>query len=72
MTARPSFAEMAVPGAIFEGDWQEKTFFLQPEVRRQVRWPDGFGRARIFEAANDYAARAARHAQAVRGVDGPG
>ena len=53
----PIFAEMAMPGAIFEGNWQEKTFFLQSEVRRQVRWPDGFGRARIFEAANDYAAR---------------
>lgn len=53
----PIFAEMAMPGAVFEGNWQEKSFFLQAEVRRQVRWPEGFGRARIFEAANDYAAR---------------
>ena len=40
----PTFAEMAVPGTTFEGDWQEKTFFLEPEVRRSIRWPDGFNR----------------------------
>jgi len=51
----PAFAEMASPGTIFTGDWDEKQFFLQPEVRRSVRWPDGFGRAKIFEAANIYA-----------------
>ncbi len=52
----PAFAEMAVPGSTFEGDWNEKTFFLQPEIRRMVRWPESMGRARIFEAANVYAA----------------
>ena len=52
----PSFAEMAAPGTVFEGDWNEKSFFLQPDVRRSVRWPDGFGRAKIFEAVNIYAA----------------
>lgn len=52
----PSFAEMAVPGTVFEGDWDEKTFFLQPEVRRSVRWPEGFNRGKIFEAVNVYAA----------------
>ena len=52
----PSFAEMAVPGATFEGDWNEKTFFLQPEVRRSIRWPESMSRARVFEAANVYAA----------------
>ena len=31
----PAFAEMASPGTVFEGDWDEKTFFLQPEVRRE-------------------------------------
>ncbi len=51
----PAFAEMAVPGTTFEGDWNEKTFFLQPEVRRAVRWPESFNRARLFEAANVYA-----------------
>jgi CRISPR-associated protein Csm5 len=52
----PAFAEMAVPGSVFEGDWSEKTFFLQPEVRRAVRWPESFDRAKLFEAANVYAA----------------
>jgi len=52
----PSFAEMTVPGTVFEGDWDEKSFFLQPEVRRSVRWPEGFNRAKIFEAVNVYAA----------------
>ena len=51
----PMFAEMAVPGTSFEGHWDEKRFFLQPEVRRSVRWPDGFDRAKVFEAVNIYA-----------------
>ncbi len=52
----PTFAEMAAPGSSFTGDWDEKTFFLQPEVRRTVRWPESFNRAKIFEAVNVYAA----------------
>ena len=52
----PVFAEMAVPGVSFEGAWDEKAFFLQPEVRRSIRWPESFNRARIFEAVNVYAA----------------
>jgi CRISPR-associated protein Csm5 len=53
----PVFAEMAPPGFTFEGDWQEKTFFTQPEIRRVVHWPESFDRGRIFDAANDYAAK---------------
>jgi len=52
----PTFAEMAVPGTTFDGDWNEKAFFLEPEVRRSIRWPEGFNRAKIFEAVNVYAA----------------
>src|SRR5215472_1493976 len=52
----PSFAEMAVPGTSFEGEWEEKDYFLQPEVRRAVRWPEAFDRGKVFEAANVYAA----------------
>jgi CRISPR-associated protein Csm5 len=52
----PTFAEMAAPGTVFQGDWDEKTFFLQPEVRRSIRWQDGFNRAKMFEAVNVYAA----------------
>ncbi len=51
----PTFAEMAVPGATFEGRWNEKMFFQQPEIRRMVRWPESHNRARVFEAANIYA-----------------
>ena len=53
----PIFAEMAPPGFTFEGNWQEKTFFTQPEIRRVIRWQESFDRSRIFEAANDYATR---------------
>jgi CRISPR-associated protein Csm5 len=52
----PAFAEMAAPGSVFEGVWSEKGFFLQPEVRRALRWPESFDRAKIFDAANVYAA----------------
>lgn len=52
----PTFAEMAVPGTSFTGDWNEKTFLLQPEMRRAVRWPEGLNRKRIFESVNVYAA----------------
>jgi CRISPR-associated protein Csm5 len=51
----PVFAEMASPGTVFAGDWEEKNFLLRPEVRRAMRWPESFGRAKIFEAANVYA-----------------
>jgi len=51
----PVFAEMAVPGTAFEGCWDEKQFYLQPEVRRSMRWPEGLDRGRIFEAVNVYA-----------------
>lgn len=52
----PAFAEMAPPGVTFDGDWNEKAFFLEPEVRRMVRWPESLDRAKIFESANIYAA----------------
>ena len=51
----PWFAEMAVPGAAFEGRWNERTFLLEPEVRRAMRWPESLSRAKVFEAANVYA-----------------
>jgi CRISPR-associated protein Csm5 len=66
----PTFAEMAQPGTSFEGDWQEKAFFNQPEIRRSLRWQEWFDRGKIFDAANDYAARLLslhkQYAQAIR------
>ena len=45
----PAFAEMAVPGTVFEGAWQENEFF-----RHGGRAPD---RTAVFQAANGYAAQ---------------
>ena len=64
----PVFAEMAAPGTTFTGAWEEKRFFQQPEVRRSVRWPESFDRAKIFEAVNVYAAGLLSLAAALRVV----
>jgi CRISPR-associated protein Csm5 len=53
----PTFAEMAGPETVFEGQWSEKDFFRQPEVRRSVRWPESLDRGHVFGSANDYAER---------------
>jgi len=45
----PTFAEMAVPGTVFEGGWHENEF-----IGRGGRTPD---RSAIFQAANGYAAQ---------------
>ncbi len=52
----PWFTEMAVPGSTFEGAWDEKNFFLQPDVRRMVRWPESMNREKLFDSVNVYAA----------------
>lgn len=51
----PMFVEMASPGAKFEGHWQERDFYKQPEITRSLHWktPD---HAYYLAAANDYAA----------------
>ena len=51
----PFFAEMAAPGVVFEGHWQENQFLAQPEVLRSLNWDEPVSRAQIFRAANDYA-----------------
>jgi CRISPR-associated protein Csm5 len=55
--ATPLFAEMAEPGTAFEGAWQERGFFSDPEILRAMRWKEPVGRAQIFDAANRYAER---------------
>ena len=35
----PTFAEMAVPGTTFEGDWNEKTFFSNPRCAARSAGP---------------------------------
>jgi CRISPR-associated protein Csm5 len=53
----PAFVEMAPPGTAFSGDWKENIFFAQPEIRRAMRWQEGFDRTRIFQAANEFAGK---------------
>lgn len=52
----PFFAEMAAPGTIFEGPWQENAFLARPEVSKSLHWQKPLSRSRIFAAANRYAA----------------
>jgi CRISPR-associated protein Csm5 len=52
----PSFAEMANPGTVFEGTWNEKAFFDNQEIRRSLRWDRTLTRRALFAAANKYAA----------------
>jgi CRISPR-associated protein Csm5 len=51
----PCFAEMASPGAVFEGAWRESQFLSQPEILRALNWREPLTRAAVFEAANRYA-----------------
>jgi CRISPR-associated protein Csm5 len=51
------FAEMAVPGATFEGEWHEIGFLMQPEISRALKAKDRPNLPKIFEAANAYTER---------------
>lgn len=51
----PAFAEMADPGATFEGTWRENEFLNREEVRQSLRWSAPVTHERLFEAANQYA-----------------
>lgn len=53
----PTFAEMAPAGTAFEGVWRENAFLNREEVRQSLRWNAPVTRERLFEAANQYAAR---------------
>ena len=52
--ATPIFAEMAVPGTVFEGDWKESEFLKRPDIARALHWkpPD---RKDVIQAANEFA-----------------
>jgi CRISPR-associated protein Csm5 len=51
----PAFAEMADPGAMFEGTWRENDFLNREEVRQALRWNAPVTHERLFDAANLYA-----------------
>jgi CRISPR-associated protein Csm5 len=53
----PAFAEMADPGAVFEGDWRENDFLNREEVRQMLRWNQPVTHKTLFDAANQYAAK---------------
>ena len=53
----PIFAEMARPGTTFEGVWRENAFLNGDAVRASLRWGAPVTRAKLFEAANAYAAK---------------
>jgi CRISPR-associated protein Csm5 len=54
--ATPVFAEMAVPGAAFTGEWEERTFLENPEVTHVLGWRSVPGPKAILDTANEYAA----------------
>jgi CRISPR-associated protein Csm5 len=52
----PMFAEMAVPGTVFEGDWRENEFLRRPDVSKALRRRDRLDRATLFRFTNTYCA----------------
>ncbi len=59
----PVFVEMAVPGTTFSGDWQERSFFENPELTRTLGWRSVPELKTFVDAANSYAsAQLAAHA----------
>ncbi len=54
--ATPVFAEMAVPGTSFSGDWDERKFLEEQELVRALGWRSVPSPKLIIDAANGYAA----------------
>lgn len=52
----PTFTEMAVPGTLFEGAWQDRPFFSQPEILKALRWREAATHETLSDAANIWAA----------------
>jgi len=50
----PTFAEMAVPGTVFEGLWTERAFFAQPETLKALRKREPLETTAIFDLLNSY------------------
>ena len=56
--ALPTFAETAIPGAVFTGRFGSNAFFAQDEVRQALHWRQPLAPAQLAEAANLWAAQA--------------
>ena len=50
----PVFAEMAVPGTTFEGEWHESAFLAQPEIAKALRKRERLDTPAIFGLVNGY------------------
>ncbi|MDQ2710954.1 MAG: type III-A CRISPR-associated RAMP protein Csm5 [Acidobacteriota bacterium] len=50
------FAEMASPGTTFSGDWEERSFFQNPELTRALGWRSVPETKMFIDASNEYAA----------------
>lgn len=51
----PTFAEMAVPGTVFEGEWRYNSFLAQPEIAKALRKREPLDPAAMFGLVNTYA-----------------
>lgn len=50
----PMFAEMAVPGTTFEGEWHQNAFLSEPEIGKALRWRASVNVGTMFESVNGY------------------
>ena len=50
----PTFAEMAVPGTVFEGEWNENSFLAQPDIVKALRKRQPLDAASLFGLVNAY------------------
>jgi CRISPR-associated protein Csm5 len=50
--AAPFFAEMAVPGTVFEGDYRLPLLFRHPQVSQALRWKSPVSSSDLVHAAN--------------------
>ncbi|HYL37059.1 MAG TPA: type III-A CRISPR-associated RAMP protein Csm5 [Bryobacteraceae bacterium] len=56
----PTFAEMAVPGTTFEGEWRESSFLARPEIAKALRKRGRLDSAGMFGLVNAYTAQMLR------------
>ncbi|MBV9300725.1 MAG: hypothetical protein JOY62_09295 [Acidobacteriaceae bacterium] len=54
--ATPVFAEMAIPSTAFEGEWEERKFLENEELKHALGWRSVPDSKQIIEAANRHAA----------------
>jgi CRISPR-associated protein Csm5 len=53
----PTFAEMAAPGTVFEGEWYQSAFLAQPEIAKALRRRDPIDVGAMLGLVNGYTAQ---------------